>query len=600
MEDAMEADQTPATAEPAAGAVIVYRCGLRAPLDWGRDCDDQLYLMTRLWNTLVEIEHAHREAYFAATASDPVVAAIEAEITGLERLLEQLYAQRAELRKAARKRVRTPELDERIAELKAKLKARRAEAKEARKAARETIKPQLETLEAERREAVKVARNASGLWWGNYNAVCADYDRARSAVIKRGGKLQFRRHDGSGRLVNQIQGGMSVADLLGRAHSQVQVTGGAWAVNARGHLTATVYTRTAAAARAAGAGGTRRTVTWPLQLRRPRPGPYAQARIKEVVITRRRRGHKFDWHVSFLCQQPAAEPALPAGRACGIDVGWRRLNDGVRVGTIVYSSGEREFVVLPERLVAAARRAQDIASRRDKIFNDLIVSWRAIDWTSAPEELAATAVRLQKSKLSPPQLHGLVYAWRRHPFFAPDAFTVADRWLAEDKKLWETEASLARHVSNARRDLYRGAAKRLVATCGLIGIEDIDLAALARRKTPAGGDNEIAQATAWWRRIAAPGELLAAISHAARRDGALIHKHSGKSTWICAQCGTESMPSDRSQLVHTCPHCSHTWDQDVNAARNLLAAALASAPVTLDGPAALAWEKPRDPNDLEE
>jgi len=192
MEDAMEADQTPATAEPAAGAVIVYRCGLRDPLDWGRDCDDQLYLMTRLWNTLVEIEHAHREAYFAATASDPVVAAIEAEITGLERLLEQLYAQRAELRKAARKRVRTPELDERIAELKAKLKARRAEAKEARKAARETIKPQLETLEAERREAVKVARNASGLWWGNYNAVCADYDRARSAVIKRGGKLWIR------------------------------------------------------------------------------------------------------------------------------------------------------------------------------------------------------------------------------------------------------------------------------------------------------------------------------------------------------------------------------------------------------------------------
>jgi hypothetical protein len=46
-------------------------------------------------------------------------------------------------------------------------------AKEGLRAARDKLKPKIEALNAARFAEVKAARNASGLWWGNYNAVCA-------------------------------------------------------------------------------------------------------------------------------------------------------------------------------------------------------------------------------------------------------------------------------------------------------------------------------------------------------------------------------------------------------------------------------------------
>jgi hypothetical protein len=80
-------------------------------------------------------------------------------------------------------------------------------------------------LEEERKDEAKNARQPpqSGLYWGNYNAVCSAYQRARQTALARGGELKFRRHDGSGRLVNQIQGGMNVATLFAGVHSQVKV-----------------------------------------------------------------------------------------------------------------------------------------------------------------------------------------------------------------------------------------------------------------------------------------------------------------------------------------------------------------------------------------
>jgi hypothetical protein len=47
---------------------------LLPPLDWGEDCEAEMYRMTALWNKLVEIDRAHTERYRAATADDPAVA----------------------------------------------------------------------------------------------------------------------------------------------------------------------------------------------------------------------------------------------------------------------------------------------------------------------------------------------------------------------------------------------------------------------------------------------------------------------------------------------------------------------------------------------
>jgi transposase len=131
----------------------------------------------------------------------------------------------------------------------------------------------------------------------------------------------------------------------------------------------------------------------------------------------------------------------------------------------------------------------------------------------------------------------------------------------------------------ARREIYRIAVKRLCARYGVIGIEDTNWTAIKRRENSAGEANAIGMATGRWRDLAAPGALLQELRREAARAGAKISAYDGASTWPCHACGAVAPPEDRSRLVHTCPKCSATWDQDVNAAINLRAAAIASAPV---------------------
>lgn len=181
--------------------VLVRQYGLLDPLDWDQDCQEHLWLQNKLWNTLVEIDQTARGRYFALMSAEPDVDAIERRLLVLKEEKERLISEKKNLRKEARKKagLDTSAQDLRIAEISPQIRELATMAKEKRAEAKARLKPEIDRIEADRREAVKVARNASGLWWGNYNAVCASYETARVRAIKSGAELKFHSFDGTGR-----------------------------------------------------------------------------------------------------------------------------------------------------------------------------------------------------------------------------------------------------------------------------------------------------------------------------------------------------------------------------------------------------------------
>lgn len=559
------------------GAVIVRRYGLRPPLDWGKDCDDEMSRMTDLWNALVAIERDHRAVYFAATADDPDVAATEAARQALADRRGALVQQRADLRKAARKRVATPELDAMIAETAAQAKEATVAAKAARQAAREKIKPRLRATEQQRHDRVKIARQQSGLWWGNYNAIVASYETARSRALKTGAELHERRHNGEGRLVNQIQGGMSADDLFGGARSQVSVAplpDDAYTHPSRGEqrrkqytrLTATVYTR----------NGERRNVTWPMYMHRPLPDG---ARIKEVVITRRRVADRYEWHVVFTCRSHI-EMRDPARGVCGVDVGWRKVPGGLRVATVASDAGE-DYLILPDSLIEADRHCDDIAARRAQERNDIVAQIRAADWSGAPAEIADHVQAIMAAeKVTAGMVARLARSMRSDDWLHPLRDDLSG-WQRDDRIDWQEFVGLRRRIVARRKQVYQLFAKQLVARHGVIAVEKIDWAQQARRKD---GDDESVH---YYRRLAAPGELVSTVAMTAARDGATIVRHEGRSSHVCPSCGDDTAPADRSTVQYRCAACGEGWDQDVAAARVMRAGALSSGDAPPDRPGPL-------------
>jgi hypothetical protein len=263
-----------------AGDVLALNYGLLAPLNWGRDVDDELYRMNALWNKCVEIERANRERYLQIVAEAPAMADLQKVISALQDEREQLIRERNRRRALTRSKAKadTADITDRLAQIKIMLTPLYEHAKAVAAAAREEQKPLLDALEAERKAAVKLARQQSGCYWPNYNAVLDSYANARQKAIKDRGELRFRsfRHDG--RLVNQIQGGMTTEDLFGCKHSQagIRITDDGGECT-KGMLYVTAYT-----GRDSDGRHTRRTVEFPIILHRPIP---PDATIKSVAVS---------------------------------------------------------------------------------------------------------------------------------------------------------------------------------------------------------------------------------------------------------------------------------------------------------------------------
>ena len=570
--------------------VLVRQYGLLTPIDWGADCQEHLWLQNKLWNTLVQIDQTARGRYFALMSAEPDVDEIERRLLALKEEKERLLSEKKTLRKEARKKagVDTSVQDIRIAEISPNIRELAREAKEKRAEARARLKPEIDRIEDSRRSDVKAARNASGLWWGNYNAVCASYETARVRAMKSGAELKFHSFDGTGRFTCQIQGGMTVSEFFsGEKQALVSadpVSPAAFWHPSRGErrraartiLRITVYTGKDAAGKPY-----RRMLSFPMVVHREIP---ENATIKQLVVSRKRVGTEFRWSITLTCT--LAGSGQPGGRpeeseACGIDLGWRLVPEGLRVATIASSTGVRH-IVLPEKALKRMDHTEDLKSRIDQELNR-VMAWFRSQWPalapSFPEDLRELFLRhVRAPKVSGRKLAGSILSWRdRHPDFRPDLLSALETWRKNNKRLTQEMDHLRDKIQAWRTDFYRNEAKRIAGSYSVVGIENFDLREVVKLETPEGEKTDQPALARANRVRASVSDLRKWIRLQAVKTGATVREIPSKDTTrACWKCAHVNRSSDPGALVWMCEACGERWDQDENAARNIREAARAN------------------------
>jgi putative transposase len=125
-------------------------------------------------------------------------------------------------------------------------------------------------------------------------------------------------------------------------------------------------------------------------------------------------------------------------------------------------------------------------------------------------------------------------------------------------------ALLYEYIANSRRDYLHKITSRLVTQYGLIAIEDLSTEFMHQDKHTATLAMDASLAN--FRRL---------LEYKASAAGVQVIAVSPYNTsQRCSQCG-ELVPKDLDTRIHSCPHCGLVLDRDVNAARNILQAALA-------------------------
>lgn len=572
-------------------SVLVRQYGLLDPLDWDQDCQEHLWLQNKLWNTLVEIDQTARGRYFALMSAEPEVEEIESRLLSLKEEKERLISEKKSLRKEVRKKagVDTSLQDLRIAEISPEIRELAMMAKEKRAEARIRLKPYLDAIEGYRREDVKVARNASGLWWGNYNAVCASYETARVRAMKSGAELKFHSFDGTGRFTCQIQGGMSVSEFFsGEKQALVSadpVSPDAFRHPSRGErrrASRTLLRITVFTAKDAAGKPFRRMLSFPMIVHREIPD---DATIKQLVVSRKRVGASFRWSVTLTCTLPGSPrpmmPSPPGGTSCGIDLGWRLVPGGLRVASVASDDTVRH-IVLPDKMLARMDHVEDLKSRIDQDLNQ-VMTWFRSQWPalapSFPEDLRERFLRhVRAPKVSARKLAGSILAWREgQPDCRSDLLSGMETWRKNNKRLTQEMDNLRDKIQAWRTDFYRNEAKKIAGDYSVIGIEDFDLREVVKLETPEGEKTDQPAPARANRVRASVSDLRKWIRLQTVKSGATLMEIPSKDTTrTCHKCGHVNKMNRPEDLLWTCEGCRERWDQDENAARNILTATCAN------------------------
>ena len=518
-------------------SVVVRRYGLLDPINWDVDCFEHLYLQKKFWNRLVEIDLEYRHRYRAIVNSDKEVASIQTAIEAEMARIFEMGTQRRQLGMLHCKKssLHTSPLDNAIKASRAELKKIAISAKEIRTAAKGRVKELTIALEADRMEEVKQAYKASGLWWGNYNAVIKSYNTARSRAIKEGGKLRFQNFDGSGRFTCQIFRGMSTEDLLSGKNNvaqirkitsteftevigsntpapQLQSAGSRRDKREYGILAITVYTGENEAGTKS-----RRTLDFPIILHRPLP---VEVTLKTLTVNRRKVGTDFRWSVTFTyTNENSKVVARPSARSCRINFGWQQVAGGLQMATINDGAGA-QHIILPQVIIDKLAYCKTLQDRITAVAS-ANHAWLLEKMATPPEALKGEVAALRRDKrLQPEKFARLVIKWRTEcPDFEPQALAEADVMRKRNKILSEEYHHLCDKVRRRRLEFYRTEAKKIAYRYSLIRVDTMDI---RQKAVFTGMPDELAEFTHNQREVAALSVLHQWIRKQAAKSGSTV------------------------------------------------------------------------------
>lgn len=551
----------------------VYQYGLLPPHHEAARVREQMRLNHIYRNTLTEIERGRRAALreLDATHVDLValVAAAKEAREAEEAAVKELRATRAKTRSRseseAQRAAVTAARERRRATARALIDHRRvARGDEAMVAARDAISERAGELR-------RSARAHCGVYWGTYLLAEDAMQAAAKAPLYENdlpSDPAFLRWRDEGAVGVQIQAGQPGDDINGTYLQIDPVNERAWNDPVRGLRR--LYSRTKVRMRVGSDGRDPIWAEWHMIMHRPLPKGSV---IKRARISVRRCAAREYWALELTVTVDDAAVARPSlSGAVAIDVGWRVMPEGLRVATWQDDSGRSGELLLPLDTGALGGIAQSdsLRSIRDKNFDTVrasLATWLGAN--TVPDWLKHAAATLPQWK-SIERLTRLALRWRRERFDGDDeGYETIEAWRYNDHHLWCWEAERRLRAVKHRREQYRKLAAQLTSKYATVVLEDFDLREVARRPAAEqGATNETARRH---RFLAAVGDLRMAIRSAASIRGCEVATvPSVNTTRTCNRCGRLERWDQENLVYHACGGCGALWDQDYNAALNLL------------------------------
>lgn len=422
---------------------------------------------------------------------------------------------------------------------------------------------ELQDAQRQERNALRRSYGAKGLYSSNYLDVERAFDRARQSP-----ELRFRRYSPhEGRLSVLYTEGLPMEDIGGDTRVQLPLPDPAIYHD---RATRRKNQRVRMKFRVRSVDKKPLWVTVPVYLHRELP---AHGICREVSLNWYRVADRLRWTVSVVVEVGEAAPVAERSGtgAVAVDLGWRKVEGGLRVGFWVGEDGAGGEVLLDDGDVAQFLKCEDLRSIRDQHLNALkegLSAWLKAPPVPLPEWLKEDAATLPQWR-SAARFAALFRRWKEERFHGDEApFGLLEGWHRRDLHLWRYEAHLREQMILRRREQYRVLAAQLARKYDELLLEDFDLRGVTQLDREAA---DLPDAARHHRTLAAPSLLRDALVNAFTQRGKPVRKvEAARTTTDCHACGGKLGGDPATDLRLWCPTCGRSYDQDENAARNLL------------------------------
>jgi uncharacterized protein (DUF983 family) len=530
-----------------------YTYGAKAPHINLDRVNEQIFKAHRYRNKLVEIEQGKRKAIAdLQTKLIPGLADAQKEIESAKAELVAYYDEISARNAQARSKTGTSEDRKRKSELRQAVRS----AVDKIKACKAVEKsPEFSDAVAKVQDQAntdwKRVRAESGVYHGTYQSVDAE---ARTSFRNSVGLPRFMRWEGCGCVSLFDSDGISIDDAMACTNTKLKIEA---TDNPKFFV---VYLRIGSSEE------DNRVPVWAVaRVKLHRPIPPGSI-IKWAYLEKERIGLTEHWQFRVTINIPDGA-VVPKPRAadgsCGVNLGWRKVEGGLRVAYWVGSDGAEGELVIPESRIERYRHPDELRAIRDLKFNEIRAA--LVEWLRGREipEWMVESTKFIAQLRSPGKLAGLILRWRENRFAGDEAiYEMLESWRKQDKHLCNWEGH--ERSTEWRKEMYRQFAVMLSRRYKTIITEDSDWAKMARRAAPDEADEIY---TRYVSRIASVGQLRAILcEYGATKTAAKDN------TRRCNACGVVNVFDAAKHLHHACDSCGAKWDQDANAARNSLAA----------------------------
>jgi len=327
-----------------------------------------------------------------------------------------------------------------------------------------------------------------------------------------------------------------------------------------------------------------------INLHRPLP---EESFIKKVSFLGRNRGVLgWEWSVAITVEQAPStiETVLP-DKVCGIDLGWRKFEEYLRVAVIVDNTGKAMEFRLPFNASTSK------TSRYNKKYpgNRILEDWREIDEMQTKVDLMLEETKAKLRKLLPEQLpqeiaNKIAYLTKmrqggliklmyqlKEAKILPECQELISSWKEENDFLLRRISSARERFINRRNWLYENLALYLAENYSEIAWEgDLGLKEMAELKQMSKEDKEkltIEQKYALknsmvYRHCVALSEFRSRLEKACKKTGSnLVDCEVVDTSSVCVMCGS-AIDVGVSRICKC--EKGHKMDNDINAAIMLL------------------------------